>query len=310
MKTSNLDYIQQLSIMDKKSLSDKTLKLFEEGGELSKKILPYVNAHGTLHRFVNKDDILEEIADVLLVARSIGYDMGFSHQDIEDKMMEKSKVWANLQKSEARLQEKIPFEVHVTIAEAEQDKFINVCKSLEVKPIILALQAKETTIKDVMTSSVYMGNNRGAYEEMKRISKGLTANGFQVLREKIETFPWHPAAPSYEFDKLDMPKDCYFESHLGIKISSDPQVLEQLRAYCEDSNMHLSRNFFKMNKDGSYTIMATYRLYNGTVEEFQADVKDRHGMLTSVFNFDVEKVITEFSIYDSRVHHDDEWLKK
>lgn len=308
MKTSILDYIQELSLMDKKSLSDKVLKVFEEGGELSKKTLPYVNAHGTLHRMVSKDDLLEEVADLLLVVRSIGYDLGFSHQDIEDKVVEKTAVWANLQKSEARMQGKVPYEIHITIKEADQELFIKSCKILEVKPIVLALQANDTIIKDVMTSSVYMGDNRGAIEEMDRISDGLTEFGFKVLRKKIETVPWHSAAPSREFNKLDMPKDCYFESHLGIKISSNPAELNKLKEYCKENNLHLSKNFFKMNSDGSYTIMATYRCYNGTCEDFQAGVDKRHHDLSNELGFTIDKVITEFSIYDTQVSHDSSWL--
>jgi len=44
-------------------------------------------------------------------------------------------------------------------------------------------------MKDLMTSSTFMGDNISAYNEMKRISDGLLAAGFEILREKIETVP-------------------------------------------------------------------------------------------------------------------------
>ena len=72
---------------------------------------------------------------------------------------------------------------------------------------MLDLQRDQIVIKDVMTSSVFMGNNTGAYQEMKRISNGLWAAGFEILREKIETVPWHPAAPSSTNRSIIMPKD-------------------------------------------------------------------------------------------------------
>ena len=72
------DYIKKLSLNDKKNLVQKTLKLGEEFGELSKKILPYVGSYGTNHRIVNKDKILEELADLHLVNQSILYDLGFT----------------------------------------------------------------------------------------------------------------------------------------------------------------------------------------------------------------------------------------
>ncbi len=310
MNKNNLNYIQQLSLMDPKSLGDKVLKCFEEGGELSGKVLPYTNAAGTLHRFVNREHVLEEVADLLLCARSIGYDLGFSHEEIEEKMMEKSKKWAALQQAESRLADKIPFEIHITVAEAEQQPFIDTCKLLDVKPIILALQAKSSVIKDVMTSSNFMGNNREALEEMARISHGLKKAGFEVLREKIETVPWHPAAPSREFARHVMPPHCYFESHLGIKMThGDDDAEMRLKHFCKVHNLHLSKNAFKELSGGQYVIMATYRVYDGVSEDFKQQVERLHEKLLSA-RFDVEKLIIEFSIYDTKISHDSEWLKK
>lgn len=48
------NYIKSLSLKDKKTLSQKCLKLTEEVGELAKAILPYDSAHGTNHRFIER----------------------------------------------------------------------------------------------------------------------------------------------------------------------------------------------------------------------------------------------------------------
>jgi hypothetical protein len=310
VKKTNLDYIQQLSLMDKKDLLGKTLKIAEENGELSSKVLPFMNSHGTKHRFVDKESLLEEVADIILSARSVAYDLGFSHDDIEDMLMLKASKWANLQQAESELKDKVPYEIHVTIKEADQQKFLDSCKLLSVKPIILALQSEDRVIKDVMTSSVFMGNNRTVYDEMKRISDGLSSVGFEVLREKIETIPLHPAAPNRKFKNDFMPKDCYFECHLAIKMfeKNDGQK-DLLSILCEKLNCHLSKNFFKKKEDGSYTIMATYRKYDGYSEDFIKEVTDIKSKFESS-GFHVDKLITEFSIYDTKVSHDLEWLMK
>lgn len=297
-------------MMDKKDLIGKTLKVSEENGELSGKVLPFMNSPGTRHRFVDKKSILEEVADIILSARSVAYDLGFSHEEIEDMMMTKAAKWADLQQAESQNNEQLPYEIHVTIKEADQDKFMDACKLLSVKPIILALQTNNTIIKDVMTSSVFMGNNRTVYEEMKRISDGLSSVGFNVLREKIETVPWHTAAPNRKFNNDVMPKDCYFECHLGIKLMEDDDIKRsELEKLCKGLNCHLSKNFFKKSKDGSYIIMATYRKYDGYSEDFINDVEKIKLKLESE-NFNVDKLITEFSIYDTKVSHDLEWLMK
>ena len=47
MNTELLSYIQKLSIRDKKTLSQKALKVTEECGELARVVLPFDNAAGT-----------------------------------------------------------------------------------------------------------------------------------------------------------------------------------------------------------------------------------------------------------------------
>lgn len=298
-------FIRELSAQDKKTLSQKALKVSEEAGELAKVILPFDNAHGTVHRFADRRDILEEVADVYLTAISIAYSLGITDDEIEDMISYKAKVWADIQKNEARITGKIPFEIHVTVAEADQEKFIKTCENLGVKPIVLDLQKDNLVIKDVMTSSVFMGNNPGAYQEMKRIANGLWAQGFEVVREKIETVPWHPAAPSATGRTTIMPKDCYFETHIGVLVPTQGAV-SMLNDLAKRYKAHMSRNAFKNHSDGSFTQMVTYRRYEGTYEEFEAEAQELELQIKKLFNID--KRITEFSIYDTKVSHDAAWL--
>jgi len=302
------EFIKELTKQDKKSLSQKALKVCEEAGELAKVILPFDNADGTLHRFVDKHKILEEVADVYLSAISIAYDLDFTEEEIDDMISAKARKWADLQRREAKLNEKIPFEIHVTVHAADTDMFKQICKSLNVKPIVLDLQTKnKTTIKDVMTSSVHMGTNRSAYEEMKRISHGLVMEGYDIVREKIETVPWHPAAPSAS-SEADMPKNCYFETHIGVNVS-DEDHKEELEIVTKIFDAHLSRNAFKVHEDGSWMQMVTLRTYEGTREDFEYKADMLYNII-KINGFHVEKRITEFSIYDTKVSHDAEWLKK
>lgn len=298
-------FIRELTEQDKKTLSQKFAKVAEEVGELAKVVLPFDNAAGTVHRFADKKDILEEVADIYLTAISIAYHIGCDDDEIEDMIAYKAKKWADIQRIEARITGKIPFEIHVTVAEADQEKFIKVCENLGVKPIVLDLQKDDLVIKDVMTSSVYMGNNPGAYQEMKRISNGLWAQGFDVVREKIETVPWHPAAPSASGRTTIMPKDCYFETHIGVLVPNNGSI-SLLNEVAKRHKAHMSRNAFKNHSDGSCTQMITYRRYDGTYEDFEVEAKALENQITKLFNID--KRITEFSVYDTKVSHDSAWL--
>ena len=234
------DFIKSLSIKDKKTLSQKGLKLVEEVGELARVILPYDSAHGTNHRFIDREAILEEVVDVYLTNISIAHSLGFTDEEFNDMLSKKSEKWSQLQASEEKAEFPLPFEIHVTVdfdelftniwsekiqskgvikypiedrkAERQEwvdkllDKFKDVCSKIGVKPIVIDLEINDgSIIKDIMTSSKHFGDNRSAYEESERICSELRKYGYKVLRNKIESVPWHPAAPCllYTSDAAD-----------------------------------------------------------------------------------------------------------
>jgi hypothetical protein len=299
-----LEYIKTLSISDQKSLVGKTLKAAEELGELSKEVLPYEHSFATTHRFPSKDKILEESCDLLLCALSIPFSLGFTTDDIATMMKIKADKWAGLQQASAQGKFPLPFEIHITVDTDDQTKFINCCKLLDVKPIVLDLQNDELPT-DVMTSSVIITDNLGAYTEMKRISDSLVNFGFTVVREKIETVPYHPAAPSEEYGTAG--SGGYFESHLNIIIKSD-EDRSNVANVAMINKGHLSRNKFKINLD-SYNQMMTIRSYDKTREEFNGMINFARLNLHHV-GVEVERVIVEYAIFDSKVSHDLSWLTK
>jgi hypothetical protein len=220
-----LDFVWLLSRRDSKSIIQKALKFCEEAGELAKKALPLESASGTAHRFVQNVDVLEEVADSFLVGLSIVHDLGFTPDDLANMMAKKALKWDGLQKREGKAP--FPFEIHITVKGSEKlnewriPRFRTACEELGVKPLLIDAQSREgtTLFLDPQTSQVHVGDNRSAYTAMKATSSGLTCMGFEVVREKIETVPWHPAAPSQEQGRSDMPPHCYFESHILVIVS-------------------------------------------------------------------------------------------
>jgi NTP pyrophosphatase (non-canonical NTP hydrolase) len=327
------DFIKDLSIKDKKTLSQKGLKLVEEVGELARAILPYDSAPGTNHRFSDREQILEEIVDVYLTNISIAHSLGFTDEEMTDMLHRKSKKWAELQIKEESATFPLPFEIHITV-DLEKlletnftiDHFREDCKSIEVKPIVLDLEMKEGSIKDVMTSSKHFGDNRSAYEEANRIANELTSFGYKVVRKKIETVPWHPAAPTFNTGE-PIPNGCYFESHIGVVISPEEKpylegLVEELnagffspsRGFSRPSQIELggtcklSQNFFKKSKDGSkFVNMLTYRDNMTCKEDFERDV-ELIKFLLNEDKFGFEKVEVEYALYDTNVNHDAKWI--
>ena len=109
------EFIKNLSIKDKKTLSQKGLKLVEEVGELARVILPYDSAHGTNHRFIDREAILEEVVDVYLTNISITHSLGFTDDEFNDMLVKKSEKWSQLQSKEENAEFPLPFEIHVTV---------------------------------------------------------------------------------------------------------------------------------------------------------------------------------------------------
>lgn len=307
-----LDYIRTLSAADKKTLSQKALKTAEEVGELAKVVLPYDGAASTQHRFVAKEKILEEVSDGILCLLSIAYDLGFDDEAIASTMLTKATYWQELQSRESNITYPLPYEIHITVGSGtdglDLDYFKETCKNIGVKPLLIDMHDRMggTVMLDAQTSSVFMGDNTGAINEARRISDALHGSGFTPVREKIETVPWHPAAPSLKHNNPSMPQDCYFEAHFNIVVNDERK--DALRAALAGTDAHLSRNAFKMINDTDYVIMATLRHHDGTYERFTEACE---WLVTHLKDsgFDVPKTITEFSIYDTKISHDSAWLK-
>ena len=319
------DFIKDLSIKDKKTLSQKTLKLVEEVGELSRVILPFDSAPGTNHRFSDREKILEEVVDVYLSNISIAHSLGFTEEEFNEMLNKKTDKWAKLQLKEAEVTFPLPYEIHVTVDTSENffecdiDGFKSKCQEIDVKPIILDLEMKEGTLKDVMTSSKHFGDNRTAYEEANRIANKLTSFGYKVVRNKIETVPWHPAAPTLNTGE-PIPNGCYFESHIGVVISPDEkealqEFVQGLNDRCTEvgrieigGTCKLSQNFFKKSKDGSkFVNMLTYRDNMTCREDFEHGVEAIKWSLDKC-GFEFEKVEVEYALYDTNVNHDSKWI--
>lgn len=328
------DFIKNLSIKDKKTLSQKGLKLVEEVGELSRVILPYDSAHGTNHRFIDREAILEEVVDVYLTNISIAHSLGFTDEEFNDMLIKKSEKWSKLQAAEEKAEFPLPFEIHVTIKPDNTyinftiDEFKNDCELIGVKPIVIDLEINDgSIIKDVMTSSKHFGDNRSAYEESVRIVNELESRGYIVVRNKIESVPWHMQAPSILTIDKEITNGCYFESHIGVSIQpSDKIKLDNFVKSLPDiyitnynklgdglkslsGSAKLSQNFFKKSNDGSSFInMLTYRSNKCGRYKFEEEVNSIKELL-SMNDFTYEKVEIEYAIYDTNVNHDSKWIK-
>jgi NTP pyrophosphatase (non-canonical NTP hydrolase) len=302
MNNTLLEFIKNLSLKDTKKLSEKTLKLFEEGGELSEAVLAFLNADGSRHKVFQKKNILEECADAILVALSIAYSLGYDDDAINSMMYDKAIYWSSLKeldKSDGRY----PFEIHLTLEgkRASVDSLEHTCQKIgNVKPIILDLYTKEGIQGQTTTSSAYYGDASGAFDYMGRLVNQFNSEGWRVTREKIETVPWHPMTVKHKNDGKN-----YFESHLTFIVTDEEKPT--IDHYCDLYGVRLSRNALKHDVEGLIKFMGTIR----THESKEAHEIRLNYILQYLANNNIvpSKIVTEYAYYDSNEKIDNVWIK-
>ena len=203
------------------------------------------------------------------------------------------------------------YEIHVTVRTSEVERFQDVCKEIGVKSIILDLQKKSgDVLSEVMTSSTITTHDKTVIEakaEMDGICALLTKKGFEVVRSKIETVPWHPRAPSEHNGQTHF-DGSHFETHFGVVINTHID-LQNLKKIAKKFNLHLSKNVFKRLPNGSYVQMATYRCYEKVSEDFSllADMIMKTMYSNGLILEKLPKI--EFAIYDTNHKHDFNWIE-
>lgn len=306
-----LEYVRFLSKNDIKTLSQKVTKTAAELGELSEAVLPFDNAYSCRYKFVEKKHILDESVDVILCALSIAYDLGYNDEEIEEMMWKKSKKWHGRQNDEKKVDFNIPYEIHITVAPtSDKEEFKLACEKLNVKATILDLQDQDnkTIMQDIMTSSIYIGDNKGVLAEIERIKNGLT--DFTIVRSKIETVPFHPSAPQNVKENKPEEETYYFEAHLNVLLPHDiDKILYAKFLKLTDSySIHFSQNLKKVYNDGTRVISLTYRETGTDRADFDFCLGEFKKGLSGL-DIKIEDEIVEFAIYDDCVLHDEQWVK-
>ena len=85
--------IKVLTEKDKKNITQRSLKLCEESGEVAAAILSLENAPGCEYKTLGRDDSTEECVDVLIVAFSLLSQLKASDEEVYAKFSKKLSKW-------------------------------------------------------------------------------------------------------------------------------------------------------------------------------------------------------------------------
>lgn len=196
-----------------------------------------------------------------------------------------------------------PHEIHVTASPetTDEEQFRQACGDLGVKAHVILNEVPSGEAQvDYLTGSEVNGRSGEAFTELRRISAGLRAEGIDVVREKIETTPWHPMAPKSSLDKL--PPDTYFECHFTLP---DLPTVHGFRALEWGGVPFLISTTESKRQAG--LLFATMRHYISTAGAFVENVNDIYASLSKQLD-DLKPPTVEFALYDSNPDHDNAWI--
>jgi plasmid maintenance system killer protein len=190
------------------------------------------------------------------------------------------------------------YELHVTVKTESVGQFVEDCKEIGVKPIVIEIQNKsEECEQQIMTSSKHSGEN---YKDtLNDVVSKLLNKGYQILRQKVEIMPENEKHKDF----------IYYESHFRLKLPKEKNVVSMfmLTDYCFLFNWHYSKNLFKSSADYDYQ-MITYRNSEISLKVFKSELESMKKCLNGL-NIEFDKIEIEEAIYDSNQMIDASWLK-
>jgi inosine/xanthosine triphosphate pyrophosphatase family protein len=196
------------------------------------------------------------------------------------------------------------FEAHVTVRCAAEDgpRFAAACDRLGVKHIQIELAAGEH-VSQPMTATVHRGELREVQDEVHDLARALVADGFEVVRTKIEALPRNRDLPETDEAAAADPGR-YFEYHLKVVVP--PGELEPVRAAAAAHGAWLSRNARRIRADGSHERYLTLRLPGMG----RASADARFAALEAAIEalpVTIGRRVREYTVYDSNLALDRGW---
>lgn len=211
------------------------------------------------------------------------------------------------------------YECHITVEiEPRQiEQFKKVCAQLDSKSLVIVLDNGQYP-RQPMLAKILKGSPAEVVCSIESIHNELSKL-FRIIRIKVETEFGCPSLPSNRVEASGLPKDCYFEFHVRIKLPKD-EALDDLRREVKIYDGHLSNNALSENEEtfenDAVLKKITYQ-QRFITQRFRNVGKDEAEQgLEKLLNFlkqkklHVDKVVREFNIFDSNAYLDSGWANE
>jgi hypothetical protein len=135
--------------------------------------------------------------------------------------------------------------------------------------------------------------------------RDLRADGFDVVRVKIEAAPSNEDVPKTDAEASDLPESKYFEHHVKVLLA-DEDAVAGLTSLAVPHGGHVSRNARRVRPDGRQERFVTQRLYRVGRETAKQHLDS---LLNALNSYEVLEIEEEFVVYDDNVTVDAGWFK-
>lgn len=193
------------------------------------------------------------------------------------------------------------FEAHVTVRcqAAELARFTAACDGLGVKHLVIDLADLPA---QPMTSTVHRGDLHGVLGEVHGLARTLEAQGFEVVRTKLEALGRSRDLPSTD---AEAEPGRYFEYHLKLVLPPGAD-LAPARAVASAHGAHLSRNARRIREGGATERYLTLRAPGVGLAEADARFAalEAHVRALPVW---ITRRIREYVVHDSNLALDHGW---
>ncbi len=140
-----------------------------------------------------------------------------------------------------------------------------------------------------------------------RLKELLIADGFQVIRIKIEAAPWNEDVPRSSAEIINPSTEKYFEKHIRILINSQAEHTELLETVKRHA-AHLSRNALRQDSEGFEERFVTQRNWSIGYSESRQKLNELLQEIRAL-NYPVIDVEEEYVIYDTNLKIDAGWIQ-
>lgn len=191
------------------------------------------------------------------------------------------------------------YEIHIStspLLEAEIFGFINFCRKISVKPIIIQLDEGEVSQQPMISKTIKNTDNLKLHTEIENLKKLFLNNNYEITRLKVEV-----SLDSKEDGIKAFPdyKGRYFEWHGKVRFSN----LDHLKEVVEKWKGRISRNSLKSEPDLRFITLRGYKNQG----YFTRDVDSIKTVLKRE-NIPLIKDEYEYCVFDSNKSLDKGWI--